>query len=47
MRLCGLSCQLCLEMVTKQMGQAEARQLPGVLGPSWGGRSADVDPCGQ
>lgn len=46
-RLCGLSCQLCLEMVTKQMGQAEACQLPGVLGPSWGGRSADVDPCGR
>lgn len=35
-RLYGLSCQLCLEMVTKQMGQAEALQLPGVLGPVLG-----------
>ena len=36
MRLSGLSCQLCLEMVTKQMGQAEALQRPGGLGPVLG-----------
>lgn len=35
-RLCGLSYQLCLEVVTKQMGQAEALQLLGVLGPVLG-----------